>query len=476
MYISKLKISKSNTFKKQELNVHLISKVSDIPKGPHKAMVKKNCMDAKGHFLYTDADGINLCVYIEKGQDSDALETSRKKGFDVLGIAESCQVKSMSIVNVGSVKQHGMKLLEGLLLSYYKFDRYLSTKSGFALQKIQIVDPEASKTKLDELKNVVYSVHVARTLVDTPHMDMNSLDLPAAFKKYSRGTGIKVSVLDKKKISSLKMGGLLAVNMGSETPPTFSILEYKPTKAKNSKPIVLVGKGIVYDTGGLSLKGTKGSMDRMKSDMSGSAVSFGILLAAALNKLPLHIVLLVPATDNRPGKRAYCPGDVITMYDGSTVEVLNTDAEGRMVLADALHYAKKYKPELVMDFATLTGAAAAILGKAGIICMGNADEKTKSKMKESGLAQYERLLELPLWNEFYDMMKSPIADQKNIGGARGGAISAGAFLSHFTDYPWMHFDIAGVSHNVSTLSYRGQGGTGMGIRLIYDFLSQYKKK
>lgn len=271
------------------------------------------------------------------------------------------------------------------------------------------------------------------------------------------------------------MGGILAVNRGSIDPPTFTIMEYTPKKAINKKPIVLVGKGIVYDTGGLSLKPTAASMDRMKSDMSGAALVSATMYAVAKMQLPLHVIALVPATDNRPGENAYTPGDVITMYSGTSVEVLNTDAEGRLVLADALHWAKRYKPELVMDFATLTGAAAAAVGEHGIVCMGTADDNTKESFKKSGARQYERLVEFPLWDEYGDMIKSDIADLKNIGGPTGGAITAGKFLQHFTDYPWMHFDIAGVSFATAKRGYMPSGGTAYGVRMLLDFLVHYGK-
>jgi len=245
--------------------------------------------------------------------------------------------------------------------------------------------------------------------------------------------------------------------------------------AKNKKPVVLVGKGIVYDTGGLSLKPTANSMDFMKCDMGGAATVIGTMSAIAKAALPVHVVALIPSTDNRPGLNAYVPGDVITMYNGSTVEVLNTDAEGRMVLADALHYAKKYKPELVMDFATLTGAAAAAIGPVGICYMGNADKKVKDDLEESGYEVYERLVEMPLWREYGDQIKSNIADIKNLGGGYAGMITAGKFLEHFTggEYPWVHFDVAGSAYLKSADGYRTKEGTGSGVRLMFDFLKKY---
>jgi leucyl aminopeptidase len=288
-------------------------------------------------------------------------------------------------------------------------------------------------------------------------------------EKMGKEAGFKVEVLHKKKIEALKMGGLLAVNKGSIDPPTFSIMEWKPKNPKNSKPIVLVGKGIVYDTGGLSLKPTPNSMDMMKCDMGGSAAVVGTMYAVAKANLNLHIIGLVPATDNRPSGNAYAPGDVITMHDGTSVEVLNTDAEGRLILADALSFAKNYKPELVIDLATLTGAAARAIGKRGVVAMGN-DERTMSALKESGKNVHERIAEMPFWDDYKEDLKSSIADLKNLGGAEAGAITAGKFLEHFTDYPYTHLDIAGPAFLLAPYTYHGKGGTGVGVRLLFDFL------
>lgn len=266
------------------------------------------------------------------------------------------------------------------------------------------------------------------------------------------------------------MGGLLAVNTGSPEPPTFIIMEHKPKNATNDQPIVLVGKGVVYDTGGLSLKPSN-FMDTMKSDMGGAAAVIGTMSAVAEANLPVHVIGLVPATDNRPGGNAVTPGDVITISDGTTVEVLNTDAEGRLILSDALVYAKRYKPELVIDLATLTGAAARAIGRYAIVGMGNAPQSDMQKLQESGDKVRERVVEFPFWDEYKELLKSPIADLKNIGGAEAGAITAGKFLEHFTDYPYIHLDIAGPAFLSKRVGYQIEGGTGIGVRLLFDFLS-----
>jgi leucyl aminopeptidase len=342
------------------------------------------------------------------------------------------------------------------------------------LQKINVVG-KITKAQIDEVVNITYATNSAKDLVNEPQSFLNAEQLSKEIKRLGKEAGFKVEVLGKAKIEALKMGGLLAVNKGSIDPPTFSVLEWKPAKAKNKKPVVLVGKGVVYDTGGLSLKPTANSMDIMKCDMGGAAAVVGAMYAIAKNKLPIHVITLVPATDNRPGGNAYAPGDVITMHNKKTVEVLNTDAEGRMILADALSYAQKYKPELVLDAATLTGAAAAAIGHYGIVAMGNADEKTMNKLKTSGNNMYERIVEFPFWDEYNEQLKSSIADLTNLGNGAGGSITAGKFLEHFTDYPYIHLDIAGPAWMKTKVDYVSKGGSGSGVRIFYDFIKNYNK-
>jgi leucyl aminopeptidase len=207
----------------------------------------------------------------------------------------------------------------------------------------------------------------------------------------------------------------------------------------------------------------------MKCDMAGAAAVGCAMYAIAKAKLNVHVIALVPATDNRPGFNAFAPGDIITMMDGSTVEMLNSDAEGRMILADALHYAKKYKPALVMDLATLTGAAVAAIGTFAMVGMGTADESIKKKIHTAAETVNERIAEFPFWDDYNDLLKSDIADQKNIGGPYAGSITAGKFLQKFTDYPYFHLDIAGPAFLSAKDSYRGKGATGWGVRFLFDF-------
>jgi leucyl aminopeptidase len=208
----------------------------------------------------------------------------------------------------------------------------------------------------------------------------------------------------------------------------------------------------------------------MKSDMGGAAAIVGTVLAIAKLKTPIHVIALIPATDNRPGQNAYAPGDIVTMYDGTTVEVLNTDAEGRMVLADALAYANKYEPELVIDAATLTGAAARAIGSFGIVAMGNAKQKEFKLLDKAGFQTYDRIVQFPFWDDYFEEMKSPIADLNNLGSGAAGMITAGKFLEHFTKYPYIHLDIAGPAYTHKKNGYYGLGGTGAGVRLLTEYL------
>ncbi len=400
-------------------------------------------------------------------------EALRKAGAALVSVLHSLKAETVCFYNLTEDPQAAVLAAEGLALASYQFLKYKTTdleKQTYTLKRMEFAPESASKEAVARLEIIVSAVYAGRDLVNEPLSTLTAAELAKSFEKMGKEAGFKTTVLHRKEIEKEGMGGLLAVNRGSQDPPTFTVMEYKPKKVHNKKPIVLVGKGIVYDTGGLSLKPTPNSMDRMKSDMGGAALVGAAMTAIARLKLPLHIIALVPATDNRPGENAYVPGDVITMYSGKTVEVLNTDAEGRMVLADALQWAKRYNPELVFDFATLTGAASAAIGEHGIVCMGTAGEDVKAKLQEAGERQYERLVAFPMWDEYGAQIKSDVADIKNVGGPTGGAITAGKFLEHFTDYPWMHFDIAGVSFATAKKDYRPVGGTAYGVRMLVDFL------
>ena len=401
------------------------------------------------------------------------LETIRKHGASLCDAINADKRTTVLVVNELENIDYSLALSEGLTLANYQFIKHKPSevKKTNALSAIHIIDSKITEKQISQLLIRIDATYKARDLVNEPVNYLNAKQLSQAFKNFGKSAGFNVEVFNKSKIKQLKMGGLLAVNQGSVDEPTFTVMEYKPKNAKNKKPYVLVGKGVVYDTGGLSLKPTPNSMDLMKCDMAGSAVVGATLYAIAKNKLNIHVIGLVPATDNRPGFNAFAPGDIITMMDGSTVEMLNSDAEGRMILADALHFAKQYKPEMVIELSTLTGAAAAAIGQYGIVSMGTAADEQKTLLVDSGLRTHERLVEFPFWDEYAELLKSDIADQKNLGGPYGGAITAGKFLEKYTNYPYMHFDIAGPAFNTAKDSYRGKGATGYGVRLLIDFFS-----
>jgi leucyl aminopeptidase len=361
--------------------------------------------------------------------------------------------------------------VEGYLLSQYKFDKYKKSSDSHNSQP-EILVSHSDENELNTLKTIVSAVFKARDLVNEPSNAQTATQLAKSFEALGLEAGFTTEILGKSQIESQKMGGLMAVNKGSQEPPSFSIMNYKPENAVNKQPYILVGKGVVFDTGGLSLKPTPNSMDYMKCDMAGSAVVGAVMYGIALLKLPVWVMGLVPATDNRPGENAICPGDVITTLDGTTVEVLNTDAEGRLILCDALSFAKKYDPQMVFDFATLTGAAANALSSYGCAVMGTASESLKNELKESGDTVYERMAELPLWPEYGDEMKGEISDLKNLGKGAGGAQSAAMFLKHFTSYQWLHFDIAGTSFAHAPKGYISQGGTGFGVRMMLNYFTK----
>lgn len=425
----------------------------------------------KDSFVLSDYD---TKIYVETcgiRSNGAVLEKLRIQGAKICKSLNEDKAKEVILLSNECLEVHSLALAEGMALANYQFLKYYADakKRKNSLKLIQLFGKNITKAGIKETNNIIEGNAQSRDLVNEPQSYLNAPQMSEEFKRMGEEAGFTVEVWEKKKIEAQKMGGILAVNKGSIQPPTFNIMEWKPENAVNEKPYVLVGKGIVYDTGGLSLKPTANSMDLMKCDMGGAAAVSGAIYSIAKSKLPIHVIALVPATDNRPGGDAYAPGDVITMYSGKTVEVLNTDAEGRLVLADALHYAGKLDPELVLDFATLTGSAMRAIGVHGTVCMGTAMAKTKRQLKDAGDNTFERLVEFPFWDEYGEHLKSQIADIKNLGKAEGGAISAGKFLEHFVSYPWMHFDIAGPAYLTSPEPYKPYGGTGVGVRLLYEF-------
>ncbi len=311
---------------------------------------------------------------------------------------------------------------------------------------------------------------MARDMVNAPPTDMTPTIIAAKARAIARQSGLRIRVLERPQMQKLGMGALLAVASGSAQPPKFIVVEYR---SGGKKPfIALVGKTITFDSGGISIKPAE-NMDKMKDDMAGGAAVLGAIRTAAALKLPLNIVGLLPATENMPGGRAYKPGDVLRTLSGQTIEIINTDAEGRLILADALAYACSYKPAVIVDIATLTGACRVALGQEAAGMVGT-DEKLKQRLREAGDKTGERVWELPLWEGYYDLIKSDIADMKNTGGRDGSVITAAALLSKFVEkYPWVHLDIAAMAWTDKDRPYTPKGATGIGVRLLTQFLRDY---
>ena len=437
-----------------------------------KALAAGQKFVALNHFSHQ-----HYVVVLEAKRTADlTLEALRQAGHQLHAALKKEKTTAVFIQNLSENPGADRALAEGLFLSAYQFAGYKTdekSREAAPLAAITLVGDAATEAQITELQHLLEGVAFARDLVNAPLNKLNAQQLAERLAEAGDTAGYTTDILDLAKIESLRMGGLLAVNLGSPEPPTFSILEWKPEGAQNERPYVLVGKGVVYDTGGLSLKPTPNSMDMMKCDMAGGAAVGGVLYALAKNNVPLHVIGLVPATDNRPGGLAYVPGDVLTMFSGLTVEVKNTDAEGRLLLADALSFAKKYNPELVIDLATLTGAAVRAVGTEAAAVMGTAEADTTAQLLAAAHRVHERLVEFPLWDDYADHMKSDIADLSNLGKGDAGHISAAKFLERFIEgTPWLHLDIAGPAFLTTPDSYRGKGGTGMGVRLLYEFLTK----
>lgn len=410
-------------------------------------------------------------------------EKIRRTADNGAKVLKDLSVETAAIVLPGGLsdaESGAQALVEGFVLGSYRFDMYRTDadqKTSVQRLVVQTSDSDVPVRRGAERGRIVSEcVSTARDLVNLSPNDKTPTLLSKAIEKSAKKYGYDASVWDKDMIVEEGMGGLLAVNQGSIEPPTFTVLEWRPENPRNKKPIVLVGKGVVYDTGGLSLKPTKGSMDSMKSDMAGAAAVVGAMEALARMDLPVFVIGLIPATDNRPGQTAYVPGDVIKMHSGKTVEVLNTDAEGRMILADALSYASDLYPELVIDLATLTGAVVVALGEFVSAVMTNDREGSAERvasMISAGDRSGDLVHELPMHAEYADLLKSTVADLKNVGGRAAGSITAAKFLEAFVDYPWMHLDIAGTAFLETAQPYRPVGGTGFGVRLLVEFLRDY---
>ncbi len=368
--------------------------------------------------------------------------------------------------------------IEGIILGNYSFDKYKADKKK--TRDLNVFFYADNQNKLNHAIStamvVMEGVNFTKELQNEPGSVLTPEVLANRIKNTLPEFGAKVTVFDEKEIKKRKMGGLLAVGMGSANPPRFIIIEYNgPSKNKKKKSFALVGKGITFDSGGISIKPAS-NMGEMKADMSGAAVVAGTILAAAKAKLPVNILGVIPTAENMLSGSSMRPGDIVVTASGKSIEVDNTDAEGRMILSDALDYASKRNPDVIIDLATLTGACVVALGEfvAGLF---SKDEKLADELYQKGLKTYDRLWRLPMWDDYNELIKSDVADVKNTGGRWGGAITAAKFLEKFVDknISWAHLDIAGPALANNFNNYTKKYMTGFGVRLLFDYLANPSK-
>jgi len=374
-----------------------------------------------------------------------------------------------------SIRETAQAAVEGAMLGLYRFTPYKTLEEDKKGEIIEFTIVEGRPGLLEDVKNgaktaeiISRAVYCARDLVSTPSNDMTPTILADRASAVAKEGNLKIEVLNETAMKKLGMGALLGVSKGSAEEARLIILEYNGG-SRNDRPIVLVGKGVTFDSGGISIKPSE-KMDEMKSDMSGGAAVIGTIKAAAELEIPLNVVGIIPATENLPGGKAYKPGDVLKSMSGITIEIKNTDAEGRLILADALTFAVKYKPAAIIDLATLTGACVIALGDYLTGMLGT-DNDLKEKIRSASDATGETVWELPLWHEYDELIKSDVADIKNIGGRAGGTITAALLLKKFVnDYPWVHLDIAGPALLTKDKPYIPKGASGVGVRLLVQFL------
>ncbi len=410
-------------------------------------------------------------------QDEASVEEFRRAYFQVTRATQKYKVKKIAVL---LPKDGGLSLedisegvVEGLLLGNYDFSEHKGKehKKAVLIDSVQLVG--ANKKQLDVAKEhgkIAESVYYVRDLVNSNADLVTPQHLASEAKKMARKfPKVKATVFDKKRLEKEKMGLLLAVGRGSSVDPVLITLEYKGAP-KSKEHTIVVGKGVTYDTGGLNIKGT-GHMESMKCDMGGAGAALGTMLAVASLGLKVNLTVVIPSTENSVSGHSYKPGDVYTGYAGKTVEIGNTDAEGRLILADALAYAaKKLKPTRMIDFATLTGSIVIALGEEASGLFSNSDALADG-LAGAGSHCFERVWRMPMYDEYRKLLDSDFADIKNVGGREGGSITAAWFLKEFVnDVPWAHIDIAGTAYTSKSRDYVPKNATGVGVRLMLSYL------
>lgn len=461
--------------------------------GKAKKSVSEDYLCAK-NFLINKESGGFLDFYLPQRKtfliipEADLNDSRKIRTWAKRFVDRACAELSLDAISLPKWQIEDMEwnnkeaisaFVQSALISLYSYDKYKSKKKP----KISIDAIKSQDYSLEDFsacKQLVEEIDWVKDLVETPAMDLSAQDFAKQIEKHVKklvSQDLIVKLWSAKEMEAAGFGGILGVNKGSIEAPAFAEIVYKPSGAKNKQPIVLLGKGVVFDAGGMNIK-TGSYMDEMKTDMSGGALASGIMAAVVKFKLPIYLVALVPATDNRLNNKALVPGDVIRIGGNTTVEIVNTDAEGRLLLADAAAYAQKqYDPSLIISMATLTGAASRALGTKAIVAMQERmPNEMLAKLDEASVQTDERFWFFPMWKEYERELDSKIADIKNCGSASAGMISAAKFVSYFVKSPFLHLDIAGVSYLNKDEDFLKTGATAMGLRLVYSFLSKISSK
>ncbi len=414
---------------------------------------------------------------LDKIRQSAGTVYKKAKGLKIRNYATLLNGRGQRGINFQDCAQ---AITEGSLLSSYHLDQYKSEGKEELFEVENMTIWEGDRTKRGAVEKGIatgeknaWGTNLARDMVNHPSNVMTPTRMAEIALRLSKEHKFRCEVLSPPELKKLKMGALLAVAQGSQQPAKLIVMEHMPEK-KRRGTIVLVGKAITFDSGGISIKPSEG-MWEMKGDMAGGAAVIATLAAAAKERIPVHLVGIVPATENLPSGTAYKPGDILTSYSGKTIEIFSTDAEGRLILADALAYAKKYEPKAIIDIATLTGACVIALGNVSAGLLGN-DQRLINKVKNSAQKTGEKVWELPLFEEYDEQIKSDLADMKNTGGRPAGTITAAAFLRKFVgNTSWAHLDIAGMDWEERGKPYIPKGPLGFGVRLFLQFLRDWNR-
>jgi len=398
------------------------------------------------------------------------LDAVRRAYGRAAAAADEMKIDTLSLIlpDAGDVSELAQAAVEGCILALYRFETYKSERSEHTLREVRILVDADVRDAVDRAVKICEGVKLARDLANMPSNDCTPERFTEIATSAIRDLGVRVRVYGMRELEEMGMNGIISVGRGSAHEPRLIELEYDG----GGDLYIVVGKAVTFDSGGISLKPSE-RLEEMKYDKSGGASVVGIVAAAALLKLPIRLIGLIPVVENMPGGNALKPGDVIRFRNGKTAEIISTDAEGRLILADALAYASEKRPKIIIDLATLTSACVIALGNHASGLFSNDDELAE-KLIESGERTGERLWRLPLWKPYYDQLKSDVADMRNVGGRAAGAITAAAFLSNFVkDTRWAHIDIAGtawIQEQSERKSYASKGATGVGVRLIIDLL------